>query len=222
VKETVINIFGHALYEPVTVLTNLFIVLSCAWFFLNLSRSANQTALLNYWKWFFFFIGLSAFIGAIAHGFKPYFSLTLFSMIWLCMNLSNLPASYYLLKAGIEISGFSDSLQKRLNQAALIYIVIAVILTIIFNHFLLIKINALIVIVFTIIQHFRAWRKGFPGNGQIWGAYVFSLVALVVHTAQLSVSEWFNFKDISHVIMNVTLIILFIGVKIKTGAGSHS
>jgi hypothetical protein len=134
----------------------------------------------------------------------------------MAMNVSNLPGSYYLLKAGIEISGFRDTIKRKLNVAIFIYMGIIALLTIILNNFQLIKVNALIVIVFTIIQHFRAWRKGIPGNGYIWGAYAFSITALIVHTAKLSVSDWFNFKDISHVIMNITLIILFIGVKQKT------
>ncbi|MFL5752094.1 MAG: DUF6962 family protein [Bacteroidia bacterium] len=215
-KETVITIFGHALYEPVTVITNLFISLTCAYFFIRLRSADNQAKLLKYWRLFFFYIGLCAFIGSIAHGFKPYFSLTGFYILWMAMNVSNLPGSYYLLKAGIEISGFRDDVKRKLNVAIFIYMGIIAVLTVILNNFQLIKINALIVILFTIVQHFRAWRKGLPGNGYIWGGYAFSITALIVHTAKLSVSEWFNFKDLSHIIMNITLIILYIGVRKKT------
>lgn len=214
-NETSVNIFGHALYEPVTVVTNLLISFSCAYFFMKL-RSGTDQKLRNYWRFFFFYIGLSTFIGGIAHGFKPYFSEQGFYILWMTMNLTSIPSSYYLLKATIETTGYAPETKVKLGYAAIGAAAVLAILTVILNNFVLIKINAGIVILLTIIRHAVLLKKAWPGAVYILGGFAFSLSSLVVHTAKLSLSDWFNFKDISHVIMNISLAVIFIGVSLKT------
>jgi hypothetical protein len=211
VSETSILISGHALYEPTTVITDLIISLSCAVFAFYLKRTQGDKEQKKYWLLFFIFIGLSTLIGAIAHGFKPYFQPKVYYVVWMLMNLTSIPSSFYLLKATIGISNYSPEKKKELGRYALYAMIVLALLTVVINQFVLIKINAGIVILLTIIRHVQTQKQGWAGSGLIWGGFAFSLSSLIVHTAKLSYSEWFNFKDISHVIMNISLAIIWIG-----------
>lgn len=189
------------------------------YFYNKLNFPGNKLMLGKYWRLFFLFIGISTFVGAIAHGLKDYFSNNVFYYVWMLMNVTSIPSSYYLLKATIELSEFSDKLKKQLTIVAFTAMLGLTILTITINHFVFIKINAVIVIFLALIRHYHTYKKGYTGSGYIFFGFAFSLTSAIVHTAQLSISnDWFSYKDISHVIMNISLYIIFVGVALKTKA----
>ncbi len=217
-KETFIDILGLHILEPVTVLTDILLSIFCIYFYNKLNFQGNQALLGKYWRLFFLFIGLATFIGAIAHGFKSYFSEEVYYFVWMTMNVSSIPSSYYLLKATIELSEFTDEQKAKLTRISFFAMLLLTIFTMLLNNFVLIKINAAIVIILALIRHYHTYKKGYSGSGYIVAGFAFSLSSVVVHSAQLSISEWFNFKDISHVIMNISLYIIFTGVLLKTKA----
>ena len=221
-KETFIDIFGFHVLEPVTVLTDILLSIFCIYFYNKLNFPGNKAVLGKYWRMFFLYIGISTFIGAVAHGFRSYFSSEAFYFLWMTMNLSSIPSSYYLLKATIELSEFKDETKFRLTMITLAATILLTILTLIINNFVLIKINAGLVVILALIRHYHTYKKGYTGSGYIVFGFAFSLSSILVHTAQLSISEWFNFRDISHVIMNISLYIIFTGVLIKTRLIQHS
>jgi len=215
VKETFIDIVGLHIQEPVTVLTNVIITAFCLFFYFQLNVISIQPKLKKYWRLFFLLFGVSALIGALAHGFKSYFQPNVFYYIWLIMNLSGLSITYYLLRVNIEMSFVSDENKIRLHYLVVLIILIFSAITIITNDFLIVKINAGIAILVTLIRHYRAYKKGYTGSGYIAFGFAFSTLSIIVHSTKLSLNEWFNFKDISHVIMNISLYIIFIGVLLK-------
>ncbi len=215
-KETFIDIFEFHLLEPVTVLTDILLSIFCIYFYNKLNFPGNKATLGKYWRFFFLFMGISTFIAAIAHGCKAYFSNQVFYFIWMAMNISSIPSAYYLLKATIELSEFTDQLKRRLTTISLAAMLLLTVLTVYINNFALIKVNAGIVILLALVRHYHTYKKGYQGSGYIVFGFAFSLSSIVVHTTQYSLHEWFNFKDISHVIMNISLYIIFTGVLMKT------
>ncbi|MDP2386334.1 MAG: hypothetical protein Q8M29_08175 [Bacteroidota bacterium] len=216
VKETWYDIAGIHIQEPVTVLTNMLIVATSVFLYYKVGvKNTEKSLLVKYWRLFFFFFGLNALIGSVAHGFKSYFSPDIFYYVWLCMNLASVPITYYLLRANIELSKFTTRNKKISEIIVLCLSIVFAVLTAITNNFAIVKINALIAILITIVSHYRAYRDRRPGSGYITFGFTFSILALVVHGAKLSLSDWFNFKDISHVIMNITLCIIYAGVLLE-------
>ncbi len=215
-EQTFIDIFHFRLLEPVTVLTDVLLSIFCMYFYNKLNFPCHAKKLGLYWRLFFLFMGISTFIGAIAHGCKLYFSNEVFYFVWMTMNVCSIPSAYYLLKATIELSEFKPELKKRLTLLAATAMTLLMLLTMWMNNFVLIKVNAGIVITLTLIRHYHTYKKGYSGSGYIVFGFAFSLLSIIVHTAQLSISNWFNFKDISHVIMNISLYIIFTGVLLKT------
>lgn len=217
-KETAIDIFGIHLQEPVTVLTNILIVVTCAILYFKLNLTTSKPELKKHWRLFFVFFGTSALIGAFAHGFKSYFAEETFYYIWMLMNLSGIPITYFLHSANIELSDFTDKTKQLLHYIILAIILVFVVITILTNNFASVKINGGIAILFTIIVHVITWRKKVEGSGWIAFGFIFSISTMIIHTAKLSLSDWFNFKDISHVFMNIALFMIYAGVVRKLRA----
>lgn len=214
-KETAIDILGLHLQEPVTVVTNLLITVSCILLYFKLNVDSHRLKLKKYWRLFFVFFGVSALIGAFAHGFKSYFEPNVFYYIWMTMNLSALPITYFLFKANITLTGASEKYKQQMHYFVISTILVFVIITVLTNNFVAIKIVGGIAILTTIITHTQSYRKKIKGSGWITFGFTFSISTLIIHTAKISFSDWFNFKDISHVLMNISLCFIFIGVKQK-------
>lgn len=212
---TYFDLLGCRIAEPVTVLTDILLSVFCFYFYNKLHVAKHQTELGKYWRFFFLFIGLSTFIGAVAHGLKEYMPQGLFHMVWMTMNLISIPSSYYLLKVTITLSHFTEEKKKNLSSISLVGMCFLGLFTIIYNQFDIIKINAAVVILLTLVRHYHSYKRGYTGCGYIFFGFAFSLLSVIVHSLKISYSEWFNFKDISHVIMNISLYIIFTGVLLK-------
>ncbi|MCD6066381.1 MAG: hypothetical protein K0S33_1207 [Bacteroidetes bacterium] len=217
VKETFVDIFGIHIQEPVTIFTNLLITLTGVCMYFKLRRHAPKATLNRYWRLFFLFFGLNAAVGFITHGFKSYFAGEAFYYVFLCMNLASVPITFFLLKADVENTELKQDVKKNLNIVIFVASAIFVIITVLTNTFGVVKISAGISILTTIVVHMYTQRKGYAGSGDIAFGFGFSILALIVHGARLSVSEWFNFKDISHVIMIISLFLIYKGVVKRVG-----
>lgn len=180
--------------------------------YFKLYRSPQEAKLSRYWRFFFLFFGINAFVGFITHGFKSYFTEQQFYYVFLTMNLASVPITFSLMKANVENTNLKTDTKKNFNVVIFIASAIFVAITIMSNTFVVVKISALISILLTIIVYTATYRKGFAGHGYIVCGFAVSISALVVHGAKLSFSDWFNFKDISHVIMIISLILIFMGI----------
>ncbi|OYU94714.1 MAG: hypothetical protein CFE21_13560 [Bacteroidetes bacterium B1(2017)] len=215
VKETMLDILHLHIMEPTTVFTNLIMGGLCFVFFNRLKKEPVHYKLGSNWKFFFLFMGIASIIGALTHGLKSYFGQDDYYFVWLLMNLAGIPCSYFLLQANIELSKLNQELKKKLKLTSIVLTAILTILVIMLNNFLLVKLNAGFVIGLTLFNHFKTYRSGFIGSGFILLGFTISTSSLLVHGLKISYSEWFNYKDISHVIMSISLYIIFLGVMEK-------
>lgn len=209
---TSICFFDIKLLEPVTVFTNIIISFFCLYFYFKLNVNSSNLKFEKYWRLFFLYFSFSSMIGAVAHGFKGYFNESVFNLVWLSMNLSSILITHYLLLSNLEIVSTSDKNKGILKTAIGFISILFVGIIFLTNNFLSVKINAFISILFTIYVHIVIYRKGESGSGFILFGFTFSLLSVLVHSIKFSISSWFNYKDISHVIMNISLYIIFIGV----------
>jgi hypothetical protein len=211
---TYIILFRLIIFEPVTILTNAFIALFC--FFAFKKVIIFKTQLSFCWAYFFLLIGLSSLVGSVAHGVHYQFGTFFLNTVVFLMNAISLIAIYFCFKAA-NMYLFLNKAQPNKNASYFViaWIMVLLILTLIYNNFLLIKIHAGIVLLYSIIIHFITYIKKQSGSGWIAFGILISFFSIAVHSLKLSISIWFNYKDISHLIMLASSILIFAGVEIK-------
>ncbi len=195
--------------------TDLLLSIFCVYFYQKLRLPTKSEPLLKFWRLFFLIFGLSTFIGTVAHGLKFYMSESMFYSVWMAMNLSSVLSSFFLLLATIEIVGKGNPNRiKKLQTLTIILTSVAV--TIALNEFSIVKIYAGFIILLALFRNYTTFKQGIKGSGQIAFGFAFSLLSILVHSAKFSLHEYFNFKDLSHVIILISLYFIFAGAMTKT------
>lgn len=213
IQETNILLSGIRIDEPVTVLTNLILSVFSFYFYFHLGKLKTiGTNLSKYWRLFFLFIAIANTIAAFTHGFKSYFSKEDYYYVWMIMNMAGIPASYFLLLTNLESASITQRLKTNLQFIAALLTISLVIFMYLINDISLVKVNAGLVILITLFAHLITYRKGLPGSKLILRGFIVSILTLFVHTMRLSIHDYLNYKDISHIIMNIGLYIIFLGV----------
>ncbi|MCW3078434.1 MAG: hypothetical protein JWO32_3043 [Bacteroidetes bacterium] len=207
---TYIIFCGAIIFEPVTILTNFFIAAFSIFAFYKIQQ--YNVPLAKHWAFFFLMIGLSSAVGSLAHGAHYQLGVGFLKTTVFLMHSISLIAIYFCFKAA---SLYHSIIHKKTNNKfvtlfVVIWIIVLLILTFIQNNFLLIKIHAGIVLTYSLIIHIINYKK--PGSANIAWGIVISFLSIVVHSLKLSLSEWFNYKDISHVFMLICLICMLQGV----------
>lgn len=207
---TYITLFGAQVFEPMVLLTNL-VFFSFSWYFFSrLRKFDNDYA--RHMSLFIFMLGISSIFGAIGHGVHYQLGVFFFSVVLFLMNMFSLLAIYYCFLAPfIYVRGIDSNSKKYLNGVR-VWILALIALSIISGDFLIIKINAGVSLLYSLIMHLQAHKtRSESGNGLVVLGIAISFVPILVHTMQISLHEWFNHKDLSHVIMIIALIVIASG-----------
>lgn len=211
---TYIRLFGATIFEPVTLVTNTLIMLCCLLMFISVKRA--KTNLAVQWAWFFLLIGISSQFGSVAHGVQYQLGDEFIRIVIFLVNATSLIAIYFCFKAANTSFVIG---KKEPNKYATWFVVawIAVLLVVAFvqGNFLLIKIHAGIVLTYSLIIHIITFVRKQPGSGFIAGGIIISFFSILVHSLKFSLHRYFNYKDISHVIMIISLVFIYTGVKMK-------
>jgi hypothetical protein len=188
-------------------------MLYCVFVFINLNR--NKYAVARQWAWFFLLIGISAQCGAIAHGVQYQLGDNFIRMVIFLVNSLSLVAIYFCFKAANTYYFINKGKTSNLvTYLVIAYIAALLVVTFIQNNFLLIKIHAGIVLLYSFIVHLITRKQ--PGRSYIAAGIFISFISILVHSLKFSMHEWFNYKDLSHVIMIASLALIHAGVRIKT------
>jgi len=161
-------------------------------------------------------MALSSLLGSLTHGIHDQLGATFLRTSWFLMNSVSLIGIYFFYRAAFIYSNLQkENTTQIFNYAALVWIITLLVITFFLNNFLLIKIHAGIVLLYSLIVHFITFRNNHAGSGYIVAGIIISFLSIVVHSLKFSFGEWFNYKDISHVIVLTSMIFLFKGVKTK-------
>lgn len=209
---TYIFVLGFKLFEPVTILTNLFILLFCVYASLKLLRYHSKT--IKLWRNFFFLIGLSSVLGSVAHAVHDQLGSGFLHLFMFSMNAVSLIAVYYFYRAAYNYFNHEKTdISNTYNFIVLLWIGVLLTITFFQNKFILVKIHAGIVLIYSLITHILTMKRGFRGSGWIVSGIIVSLSSIIVHSFKLSFGDWFNYKDISHLIMLTSCILMYTGVR---------
>lgn len=195
--------------EPMCVVTNVIIAVVAAVAYLQFNKVDNRNDYLYYWKLFFMTSTIAMLFAGFAHGFKWAFSPEEFKYVWLTMNVLGIVPTFFATQASL-----SFGLHKKIITT-LVYIVFAIVagLTVIYNNFIFVKIAATLGALTIMSTHIVLKKNSqfAPARLVIAGMLV-AVAAIVVHSLKLSIHTWFNFKDLSHVLMAVSCWTMFKGV----------
>jgi hypothetical protein len=209
--DTTITIGNFAIHEPVTAFTDFIITILAFTYFRKLS-SANEVT--KNWRLFFLFISLSTLAGGFSHGLFEVHEGVQYKTIWIGMQFFNGFAVYFAQKATL-VSVLKDS--KNYSAWKLSYIIqlIAyfVVLLIVQKYIITILDNAVGLIPIMIL-HFTAQNKKLYYNWIGYGILV-SFITAIVHGAKFSLHAYFNYNDIAHVFIMISLTVMYSGIKQK-------
>lgn len=218
-----INIVGLRVDEPVTMITDLLISLVCFYAFFRMKQLRcslrSQIHLRNY----FFFVALATALGGIiGHGFLYAFSETWKLPGWITAILS---------VALIERSSISHAqplLKPRighlfmfLNIVEMIGILVVTIVTIDFKWVEYHNAYGLIVNVAG-LHSFAYYKTRDRGSLLILFGVLVTALASFFFTQKISLHTWFNYVDISHVLLAIAGYIIYLGGRNLEDLQKHS
>ena len=209
---TYIFLFGFKLFEPVVLLTNVIFFVLCAVFYINLNTFkhaySKQMAL------FLLLLGISSFFGGIGHTMQKQMGDAFFSLILFLMNAFSLLSIYFCFRSAYTFFNLERPTNKVYLYFVMLWILILLIICAINGSFLLIKIHAGIVLIYSLIVHYLVYRRNKDkGSELVVIGILISFLPLIVHSLRITLHEWFNHKDLAHLIMIISLIIIYQGAK---------
>jgi hypothetical protein len=194
--------------EPMGSLTNVLIALTALVAFSKIVRIQHSTEYLRYWKLFFITMSVSMFYAGCTHAFKWMFTPEQYKYVWLSMNLLGIVPTFFATQASLSINP-----NKFFNPIVYTLLMLVIVFTIAYNDFTFVKIAAALGVFSTIYIHaLLIKRVQFAPSQLIIAGMCLGVFTIVVHTLKISLHTWFNYKDISHVIMAVSVWILHLGV----------
>jgi len=203
--------FGVTILEPFTVLTNLMIAAACFYAYRNLKKKRQIiTKTQLYINYFFLLMGIATIVGGvIGHAFL--YTTGLYGKI----------PGWYISMAGVAlferaaIDHGRPFMNKKTGQffSVLNYLEILIFMTL-----SLIKLNFVFVILhafyglFIVVFCFETYvylKTRNPSFKYVLMATIFGFLAILCHAFQLSINEWFNYNDVSHLEMTVAIIFYY-------------
>lgn len=209
---TYITVFGYPVFEPMIIVTNGILFMLSLRYFSELRRTGS--AYHRQMGAFMLMLGISSIFGAIAHSTHYQLGMTFFKITWFMMNATSLVSIYFCFRSSFTLSTDGAPAKKALVYGVIAWIAVLLVFSAIKADFLLIKIHAALVLIYALTAHFLHQRKtASPGSTLVvWGILI-SFLSIVAHSLKWSVHEWFNYKDIAHVIMIVSLVIIYRGAE---------
>lgn len=198
--------------EPITVLTDLLVVSICFFSFIK-TKSENQTTAIKLYRWFILTTGISTLISAIiGHAFLYSFGFNAKIFGWItgigCIVFAQFAALYHSKKI---IGEKKFRLLCWLNTAE---ITLAFILLFVVYSFLIVEIHSAIGLILTVVVlEFIVYKqtKSALSKGFIMAIGI-AVLAILCHIFKLAISVWFNHMDLSHVIIAISIYIMYTGI----------
>ncbi|HET6226399.1 MAG TPA: hypothetical protein VFF27_08980 [Bacteroidia bacterium] len=208
--DTTIHIGEVAVHEPMTVFTDFIIAGLALTFYFRLKRETDKTV-IN-WRYFFLFMGVSTFVGAFSHALFEVHQGWGYKSFWLPMQLINGLAVYYA-QQGTCASVLDGSPFKK--TWALIYkvqLIVFLIAVPVFQNFLVTVIDNALGLIPVMILHYR-YKTAFAKR--IANGIAISFLTAAIHINKFSIHTYFNYNDLAHVFIMISLWVLYTGVKMK-------
>lgn len=207
--------------EPVTTLTDFLVSLVALYAFYRLhTYRGKKVEHFAFYKYYFlcFAIGMcsAAWFG---HGLQAYVGPRMKIIGW-CMSATGF---VFLAWASLkEISPLIPAWLRKSLQAWMLvqyFIMVPAMIHPATSNFIMPQINSTIMLIVLILpMHlFNYWKTKNYGSFLISLAIVYGIVPGFVYNLQFSLGRWFNYHDISHVLMAIFMFLMYRGIREITG-----
>lgn len=203
--------------EPVTAVTDFMIAITCGIAFWLLTKSKRERSQsFHYYRGFFLMYAIGMTSAAwLGHGLQAYFGLEWKMLGWFCSMTGQALLAIGSLK---EIESAIKPIYAKTIIAALI------VQYIVFGAFILYPetrgfqvpqtASVLVLTGFVIpMQLFNYLQNKNIGSMLMITAIIYGIVPGYVYSNQISINKWFNYHDISHVLVVVYMIIMIFAVR---------
>lgn len=209
-----INIFDTIFYEPLTFVTDLLLTGFGFYFFYVLQKN-NPRKVESSWSLFFLYISLSTLVGGIGHVLGNEYFLKIRFLSWILSGV----AIYF-----IEMAVCYEKETKQFKPIFLTQLFLFLISIFYFKHFLVVSANSLIGIgLVALVYYARMYIKTRDiSPGFISLGILVAFTPVFLNAFKIKILTWFNYNDLSHLIMILCLYFMFYGVninKLKTSQG---
>jgi hypothetical protein len=211
---TYITLFGFLVFEPMVIVTNVILFLLSLVYYNKLKSFGNLYAMQM--GTFMLLMGVGSLFGALAHAVHYQLGAFFFNTVFFITNAFSLLSIYYCFRAAYTYAHPSNNPPVKYIYFVVLWIIVLLLISLAKGNFLLIKIHAGLVLIYSLIVHvisFGRYRE--PGSRLIVTGIIVSFFSIVIHSLRFSFHEWFNYKDIAHVIMIVSLMIIYKGAKLN-------
>ena len=209
-----IQVFGITILEPSSVLSSLMMTAVCIYAFVHLNRLGRAHRMYKQIQYFFLFMGIATAIGGIlGHGF-----------LYLTGQVGKIPGWFASMIAvalfeRAAIWHIKPLLHKRngliLGWLNYVELTVFFVLTFITLNFVIVEIHAfygLFLMLFLIEIYVYKKRKD-PGSVNIFIATLMGALAAGFHALKFSFGPWFNYNDISHIPMALSIWFYYQGAR---------
>ena len=210
--DTTIYIGTLAVHEPMTVFTDYIIAILSLVFYFRIP-SGGDAAVRN-WRLFFLFMGLSTGVGAHSHALFAVHEGIAYKSIWLPMQELNGFAVFFAQQATLQSVLKRSPTYNAWKWSYAAQLVIYIIVLMVVQKFIVTVIDNALGLIPVMILHFTAKEKE-PYYKYIGYGIVISFITAIVHDFKISACDYFNYNDIAHVFIMISLYVLYKGVRQK-------
>jgi hypothetical protein len=209
--DTTIHIGNIAIHEPVTAFTDFIITILGFIFYLNLPP---KNEVVKNWRLFFLFIALSTLAGGCSHAFFAIHEGVQYKTIWIGMQFLNGFAVFFAQQATLRSVLKNSKSYNGWRISYLIQLIIYFIVLLIVQKYIITILDNALGLIPIMILHFTAREKE---DYYQWVGYgiTISFITAIVHGAKFSLHAYFNYNDIAHIFIMMSLTVIFLGIKKK-------
>jgi hypothetical protein len=204
--------FGIRIDEPITALTDLLVSAVCFYAFIKLTRHAVQTKTIVCFRYYFLLLSLATlFGGLIGHAFLYALSFSWKLPGWIISMLS----VALIERSAIEYA--RPHIDKRVGKFFLVFNIVELItiMTITFStlNFKWVEFHSgygllAIVLPFHAYTYYKTKDRA---SAIVIAAVLIACCAALIFMNKISLHQWFNYLDISHVLMAIASYIFYKG-----------
>ncbi len=214
-EATQINLFGITVTEPFTWLTNWSVAAFSFYFGHMLFHAKNADMQAKYWSVFFLFMGIASTTGGTAHGFINYVGNNFHYAAWIFTGVAVFGAQL----ASLEIIR-NSKFYIPLKIVVVLQLLAMTASVLIYQSFESVRVNSVIGLIgMAVPLQFYGYKVlGYRRNRIIILGIVSNIIPALIHAGKFSYNRWFNFNDLSHVVMIGCFYLIYLGARKVTVA----
>ena len=213
-EQTSITIFGILVNEPMTAFTDLIVSFVCFRSFIILNRKKDKPIYYGLYCAFLLVMGLATVYGGlIGHAFFYKFTMGWKEPGWIISMLSvGLAERAAIIHARPLMKTHIGNIISFANVLEVIFMIAVVVIT---QNFFFVEVHATygLLLVVTSFELFVLLKRKDEGSKVILYAVVACALAATVHLTKFSIHKWFNYLDLSHVLMAVSSYLFYRGIR---------